>query len=214
MKYCRDNNDGTTSCEGRLRWEAKYTLPTMLPTNKQLAIRVTGPNGQPDQTWATVVSWNVVLSTGAKACTSADQSNCLSGTNYQLNINALSKSDYQSIPVTAGLSGGITVGRGAAAGEVHDCDDVRVENVVVGVSPTPDRISYFNGNPITTVPDSSRLGTDRLGLYTGLNLPPGPVKVVTGGTLDGTTLVPMGSFEAYIYPDTVSILNINGGRPK
>jgi len=220
-KYCRDNGGGNFTCNDRLRWEARYTMPVMVPTNKPLVVRVTGANGMADQNWANLVVWNVYLSTSDHACASGplglEDNDCIDAANttYRLNVNALSKTDYVNIPVTSGLSGGIAPGRGAVAGELHDCDNVRVEFAVVGMTPAPDRSSYFNGNPIKTLPDSARQSTDRLGLFTGLNLPPGKVTVVGGGlTSAGGALTGFGTFAGYIYPDTVSVINLNEGHPR
>jgi hypothetical protein len=223
-KYCRDNKDGSFTCNDRLRWEARYTMPAKIPTNKQLVVRVTGPNGNPDQTWANLVTWNVFLSSQARACAAPpanlEDNDCLDMSDaanpvYRLNVNALSKSDYTNIPVTAGLSSGIPTGRGAAAGEIHDCDNIRIEGAVVEVSPQPERSTYFNGNPNRTLPESTRPATDRLSLYAGLSVPPGKVKVVAAGVLtDGGPLTSLGFFEAYAYPDTVSVINVNGGKPR
>jgi hypothetical protein len=213
-KYCRDNG-GSTECRDRLRWEARYSLPN-IPTNKQLVIRSTGPNGTPDQTWATIFAWNVFLSTGDPACTDPNQTDCIdvpSGT-YQLNVNALSQADYVLIPQTAGLSGGLPAGQSAVAGEVHDCDNIRVSGLVVGVQPTPSRFTYFNGNPVKTLPDPSRLATDQLGLYAALSIPPGATSVVAAGlTAAGGTLTSYGTFDALAFPDSVAVVNVNGGKP-
>jgi hypothetical protein len=214
QKYCRQDPTGTT-CADRLRWEARYTVNN-IPTNKQLVVRATGPNGAADQTWANLVTWNVFLSTGDHACKSNQDNDCINtGTStYQLNVNTLSKSDYVNIPVTAGLSGGIPAGEGAAAGEVHDCDNIRIENAAVATAPAADRSSYFNGNPIMTLPDSSRQATDRLGLFTSLGIKPGKVHVVAAGLLDPAgPLTELGTFDAFIYADTVSVINVNGGKP-
>jgi hypothetical protein len=218
-KYCMDENGGT--CSDRLRWEARYSLPN-IPTNKQLVIRTAGPNGQADATWAALVTWNVYLSTGDRNCEDLSAVDCFdltsaSAPKYQLNVNALSKSDYVNIPTTAGLAGGISAGQGAIAGEVHDCDNLRVGNVAVGTNPTADRFTYFNGNPIMTLPDSSRFssGTDRLGLFAALNIEPGKVSVGAGGlTTAGGMMVDFGTFDAFVYPDTVSVVNVNGGKPR
>jgi len=213
-QYCKaDGGQGT--CSDRLRWEAKYSIPS-IPTNKQLVIRTSGGGFQADATWANLVSWNVFFSTGDRACGGPLETDCLgAGGTYQYNINALSQADYANIPVVAGDSGGIIKGQGAVAGEVHDCDNIRVANVSVGVKPSFDRFTYFNGNPIKTVPDPSRTGTDRLGLFTALNVPPGKASVQAAASLDGTSpMVDFGAFNAVVYPDTVSVINVNGGRPK
>jgi hypothetical protein len=218
QKYCRDLGGGNTICSDRLRWEARYTLDNV-PTNQQLVIRTAGPNGVADPTWAALVAWNVYLSTSDRACEDKSATDCLDLSDvtkpkYQLNVNALSRSDYVNIPTTAGLSGGITSGEGAIAGEVHDCDNVRVGNVTVGTSPGADRFTYFNGNPIMTLPDSSRStsGTDRLGLFAALNLKPGKVTIQAAG-LVGSAFGSFGSFDTFVYPDTVSVVNVNGGKP-
>ncbi len=217
-KYCRDLGNGMGECSARLRWEARYNIDNV-PTNTQLVLRVTGPGGKPDSTWATTVAFNIELSTGDPACKGPLDVYCFDTTNpaapkYQLNASALSQSDYVKIPTSAGLGGGISVGLGGVAGEVHDCDNVRVGNVQVGVSPAGDRFTYFNGDPIKTLPDSARSdGTDRLGLYASLNVKPGPVEVETGGVSSvGAPMTSFGKFTGIVYPNTVSIITINGGR--
>jgi hypothetical protein len=218
-KYCRVVSAGNFVCSDRLRWEARYTFDN-IPTNKQLAIRVTGPDGVSDQVWATTVQFNVYLPSGAKTCGDKSESDCLDNTDpmkpkFQYNVNALTQSDYVNIPQTSGLAGGISAGLGAVAGEVHDCDNIRVGNVAVATNPPGDRFTYFNGNPVMTLPDPARIafGTDQLGLYAAFNIKPGKVTSQAAG-LSGATLVDFGSFDGIIYPDTVSIVNINGGRPK
>lgn len=216
-KYCRDNGAGG-ECSDRLRWESRYSIANV-PTNKQLVVRVTGGSGGPDATWATTVAFNVYLSTGDSACTSKSDTDCLdlSGAlpRYQLNVSALSQADYVNIPTISGLSGGITAGQGAMAGEVHDCDNVRVGNVQVATTPGADRFTYFNGNPLKTLPDPSRagVGTDRLGLFAALNEKPGKVTVEAAGAMTpGGPLVSFGRFDAFVYPNTTSIVNVNGGK--
>ncbi|HEX8954590.1 MAG TPA: hypothetical protein VF945_22200 [Polyangia bacterium] len=217
-KYCRDNGSGG-ECSARLRWESRYSMPDV-PTNTRLVIRVTGPAGASDSTWATTVSFNIFLSTSDRACTSLSDTDCLDLSNaaspkYQLNVSALSAADYVNIPTISGLSGGITSGQGAMAGEVHDCDNVRVDNVEVVTTPGADRFTYFNGNPIMTLPDASRasVGTDRLGLFAALNEKPGAVHVEAGGAMTpGGPLISFGTFDAFVYPNTVTIVNVNGGK--
>jgi hypothetical protein len=216
-KYCRDNGSGG-ECSDRLRWESRYSIANV-PTNKQLVVRVTGPNGSADATWATTVAFNVYLSTGDAACVSKSDTDCLDNSGaiprYQLNVSALSEADYVNIPTISGLSGGITAGQGAMAGEVHDCDNVRVGNVQVATTPGADRFTYFNGNPIKTLPDPSRagVGTDRLGLFAALNEKPGKVTVeAAGATSAGGALTSFGKFDAFVYANTTSIVNVNGGK--
>jgi hypothetical protein len=217
-KYCRDNGAGG-ECSDRLRWEARYAIPSV-PTNTRLVIRVSGPTGMSDTTWATTVAFNIFLSTNDRACTSLSDTDCLDLSDaatprYQLNVSALSAADYVNIPTISGLSGGISSGEGAVAGEVHDCDNIRVANVEVATTPSADRNTYFNGNPVMTLPDASRaaVGTDRLGLFAALNVVPGAVHVETAGVKTlGDALMSFGAFDAFVYANTVSIVTINGGK--
>jgi hypothetical protein len=219
QKYCRNDGTPTGVCSDRLRWEARYAVPSM-PTNTRLVIRVTGASGNSDTVWATTVAFNVFLSTSDRACTSLSDTDCLdlsdaANPRYQLNVSALSAADYVNIPVISGLAGGISSGQGAVAGEVHDCDNIRVANVEVGTTPIADRSTYFNGDPVKTLPDSSRaaFGTDRLGLFAALNVKPGLVQVEAAGIKAvGDPLISFGSFDAFVYPNTVTLVNINGGK--
>lgn len=214
-KYC--SLDG--NCNDRLRWERRYSIDDV-PTNTPLVIRTSGEGGQTSTAWSTLVQWNVFLATDDKSCSGdREATDCLDTSDmnhpkYQLNVNVLSVADYTNIPVTAGLSGGISIGQSGIAGEVHDCDNIRVGNVQVGVLPAGDRLTYFNGNPYMTLPDSSRAatGSDRLGLYSSLNVQPGKVKIEAVGLVGGKQ-VSLGSYTAYTYPDSVAVVNLNGGKP-
>jgi hypothetical protein len=196
----------------RQRWEARYTLNNV-PTNQQLVVRVAGPNGQSDQSWIQTVSWNVYLSANARACTGPNDNNCLNGNTYQLDVDVFSRAAYSLIPREAGLSGGVTPGMGAIFGEVRDCNDVRVRNAAVGTSSPADRLSYFRGAPIQTIPDPALLATEALGQYALLNLRPGAASVLAAGLVNDT-LTSFGSFDAFVYPNTVSLVNLNSGHPR
>jgi hypothetical protein len=202
---------------GFLRWELPYTI-TGIPTNRFLAIRTNGPGGAQDPTWGQLVQYNVYLSTADPSCDATHTTNCFvagaSTPTYRLNINALSRGDYENIPTTAGLNGGIPAGHGAIAGEVDDCDDVRVSGAQVGTNPQSTTLTYFNGDPANTLPSVGRTpqGTDVDGLYAALDLVPGPVTVRAAGEVAGST-VDLGSFKAKIWPDSVSIIPINSGHP-
>ena len=170
--------------------------------------------------WATTVAFNVFLSTTDRACknvldTQLPEPVGSGSPQYQLNVSALSASDFVNIPVMSGLSGGILVRRGRGPGEVRDCDNVRVANVEVATVPGADRFTYFNGNPVETLPDAARaaVGTDRLGLYAAFNIKPGPVFVeAAGGMTAEGALESFGSFNAFVYAGAVSVVNLNGGK--
>jgi hypothetical protein len=217
QKYCRDLGGGQSECSDRLRWEDRYTI-AHVPTNTELAIRVTGPNGTASSPWANTMNANVILLTSDRACTSTGDSGCLdtstTPTSYRLDVEVVSQADYENLPAAA--QGIISKGHGAIFGELHDCDDVRVGNVIVGTQPESQRFTYYNGDPIHTAPDIIRspMGTDRLGKFAAIDFAPGAVDVQTNGLLSTTSAArSLGGFHAMVYPSTITLLTINGGRP-
>jgi hypothetical protein len=211
-----------TSCEDLQRWEVRYAIAN-IPTNEFLIIRTVGldDGGAPqvlNNTWSPLVQYNVFLRTDDRACTNAEDNECLDATGtpalYQANVNLLSSQDYLTIPTSAGLSAGITPGHGAIAGEVHDCNRLRVRHAQIGFSIAPRVLVYFNGNPVKTLPRLQQIqeGTDPLSLYSGLDIPAEPVAVVAIGVADGA-LREIGRFSARVWPDSVTIIGLGGGRP-
>ena len=130
----------------------------------------------------------------------------------------ISNSDWTAIPATSTLTSGITRGRGALAGEVHDCDDVRLANATV--ESTPHRawdgpVVYFSENDTNPLPDLSReqRGTSLLGTYALLDVEPGPVRVAALGYNAAHQIVHVGSYRARIFPDSVTLVTFRGMRP-
>lgn len=217
-KYCRATGTSPAVCASRARWEDRYTIAGV-PTNTQLVVRVTGPNNLQQDPWANTITANLVLLTTDRACSGPGDSACyVAGTaTYQLDATVMSTSDFQSIPITAGLGGGIQKGHGAILGEVHDCDDVRLGNVIVGTQPAAPRFTYYDGDPLDPMPDVARFtaGTDRLGRFAALDFAPGPVDIETVGLLTATGAPrSFGRFAAVAYANTITLLTVNGGRPQ
>jgi hypothetical protein len=215
-KYCRDDGKGGV-CDDRLRWEANYTQKGV-PVGQPLVVRVTGANSRPDSSWASVLEWNVVIPPlgSARTCSSHSDSECYDVTDpmapYRLNITAMSQFDYSHLAVVAGLPGGITFDHGIVLGEVHDCDGVRLQNTEVAVSPHTDRFTYFSADPFTMTPNSHTNVTDPLGRYAALNQLPGKVSVSAGGALGaGDPFTTFGTTTAFVYANTVSLVNVGSG---
>ncbi|HUH03620.1 MAG TPA: hypothetical protein VML75_16605 [Kofleriaceae bacterium] len=213
-----------TQCEDLQRWEVQYQIPG-LPTNEFLMIRTVGldASGNPQvtgNTWAPMFQYNVFLGTNDDACADLEDRDCLDTTLdppvYQSDVNLLSAQDYMTIPTTAGLSAGITPGNGAFAGEVHDCDGSRIQHAQVGFTAgrTPRVLVYFNGNPVSTLPRLGRaaLGTNTLSLYAGLDISPGAIDLVAIG-VESDAVREVGRFTARVWPDSVTLVRIGGGRP-
>ncbi len=203
-------------CVDRLRYEAPYQIPSV-PSDTPLAVRAAGPMGTSDGKWAPLVSFRVIASSADPRCATEQSVDCwedAAKTEYRFQPVALSRSDYQIIPTSAGLSSGIPTGKGVVAGEVRDCQNVRIEFAEVGLNPPATSFTYFNDNPFKTLPNAGRLseGTDGLGLFAGLSIAPGAVKVAALGQINGDNAA-LGEADVVVFPDTVTIVLLNGGRP-
>ncbi|MBW2462365.1 MAG: hypothetical protein JRH11_12025 [Deltaproteobacteria bacterium] len=183
-----------------------------IPTETSLIVKT---SGAPDF-WRALYSYNVQLlndtvETGAAGDGCADMP---AGPRHIYDASTLSRSDYNSIPLTAGLPSGITPGNGAVAGEIHDCGDTRLEFAQVGVFPAPETLVYFNDNPSNPLPVVSRgEGTSLLGLFAALDVPPGPAQVAAIGAVDGQT-VSLGWYTVQVFPNAVTSLTLRGLRPQ
>ena len=106
--------------------------------------------------------------------------------------------------------------RGVLAGEVHDCDDVRVSGAMVDTDvPHEADLFYFGENEADPLPDQqqARNGTSRIGLFGALNFPTAvPIRVTAVGKVNGeTTLV--GTHVVQTFPGAVTALSLRGRRP-
>ena len=209
-EYCHNGQ-----CIERLRWESRYRVAN-LPTNKYLVIRTVGTHGFKPGTWGIMAQFNVYLRADAPKCKVGEFNDCLNSKgDYELEVNALYSGDYSTIPITAGLSGGVPEGHGAIAGEVHDCDDVKLSGFQVGTSPIPSVMAYFNGNSVKTLPDLLQLkhGTNIDGIFAALDIEPGEVTISAVGQVGGK-LVSAGTIKAAVLPDTVTVITFDGKKPE
>lgn len=141
----------------------------------------------------------------------------ITGPSVYIRPRTISNSDWVTIPSTATLPTGIPAGHGALAGEVHDCDDVRLANAQVYASPPPNFTSpvYFSDNPTRPLPDTSRstTGTGALGIYALLDLTPGPLRISAVGYAPDGHLTLVGAYGVRIFPDSVTVASFRGIRP-
>ncbi|MEK6606155.1 MAG: hypothetical protein AABZ30_00675 [Myxococcota bacterium] len=203
-EYC-GTKDGEARCiQGRLRWECRYAVPDV-PTNRYLTIRTAGEDEQDDQAWSPMLQYNNYLF--------AD-SLLISDGSYELKVNVLSYADYVSIPNTV-IGVPIADERGAVAGEVRDCDDIRLSFAQVGTFPEPQRYTFFNGNPVTTLPAISGLavGTNQDGIYAALDIPAGKVEVAALVLSAGVPLT-VGHVTASVLPGAVTVVGFAERKPE
>ncbi|MBX3252053.1 MAG: hypothetical protein KF901_33060 [Myxococcales bacterium] len=187
-----------------------YSIPNV-PTETPLIVKSSGAS----DLWRDIYSYNIQalndeVETGAPPAGSCASIPTDARWNYRARI--ISGSDWRTIPLTAGLVDGVRPGSGALAGEVHDCDDIRLEYAYVGVQPEPVVLTYFNDNPTNPLPDNGReAGTSLLGLYGGLDIPAGPVRMAAIGRLDGEN-VTLGWYSARIFAGAVTTITLRGLR--
>jgi len=229
VSFCHD-----TTCDDLQRWEVAYSIPN-LPTNEFLVIRTVGLDGagNPEvlnNTWSPLIQYNTFFGAGDAPCSSTAEcdafgldavcSDCIDTTVdppiYRGDVNLLSSQDYLTIPTSAGLSGGVRPGNGGLAGEIHDCNSVRVRHAQVGFEKDrdPEVLVFFNGNPVKTLPRLQQIndGTNLLGLYSFLDITPGTFSVVGVGVHEGA-LFETNRFSAHVWPDSVTLVRLGGGRP-
>lgn len=184
-----------------------------VPTETPLVLQTTG---QADL-WTDLYTYNFQILNEDVDATAPPVGSCeaartLSGDRYRYTARTLSVSDYHSIPLTAGLPGGVQPGHGAVAGEAHDCDNVRIEFAQIAVRPTPESFVYFNNDPDNPVPVTGRTeGTSLLGLYAALDIVPGPVDVA-GIARIGTDVVSLGWYRAHVFANSVTVVTLRGLR--
>ena len=188
-----------------------YSIPNV-PTETPLIVKTSGNA----EFWKDLYTYNFyvfnheVEASGAAGDPCADAP---AGPRFEYRGRTLSVSDYNSIPLTAGVPGGITAGNGAVAGEVHDCNDVRLEYAQVGVSPRAETLVYFNDNPSNPLPQMGRAeGTSMLGLYSALNIAAGPVDVSAAGRV-GDDAVSLGWYRVRVFEGAVTAVTLRGLRP-
>jgi hypothetical protein len=181
-----------------------------IPTETPLIVKTSGAT----DFWRDLYTYNVQIlndevDEGAAGEECADQP---AGPRHERDSNVLSRSDYNSIPLTAGLPSGITPGNGAVAGEIHDCGDTRLEFAQVGVFPEPVTLVYFNDNPSNPLPVMGRAeGTSLLGLYAALDVPAGRIQVAAIGRVADQT-VSLGWYTARVFANSVTSISLQGLR--
>ena len=175
------------------RYECNYEL-VGVPSETELVIKTSGFK------WAPLYEYNVYVRNAE-----------IVGDAWDHDVRALAQDDYTVIPQAA-LGGPITQGHGVLAGEVHDCDNVRMIGATVDVDQDKVITTYFTNNEEHPLPDQSAKSTSSLGLYASMDIAPGPVTVGAAGLVNGQVTT-VGFFRARIFPDGVTSVTFRGLRP-
>jgi hypothetical protein len=138
--------------------------------------------------------------------------------------NSVSGSTIDLIPATLGISR--TEGLALIAGRIRDCAGGPVGNAVIrlfdpsgapvlqGEATDDPHFHYFSGATVRNLPNLAQQYTNRDGLYVLIQIAvtsDGPFRVEAWGNLDGEP-TRIGCEEARIFPDAVTIVNLNPVR--
>ena len=186
-----DKDESCSTATGQ-PWQCRFTYPDV-PTGKELLIKTSGAR------WKDLYEYNFYVPNSA------------AGGTFDKDVRALVTDDYNLIAVTAGGQA-IATGHGAVAGEVHDCDDVRLIDAVVDIDVDKKITTYFTSDEDHPLPATSAEGTSTLSLYSAIDVAPGPVVVSAMGTVDGAP-VTIGFHRARVFPDSVTSVTFRGLRP-
>jgi hypothetical protein len=175
------------------RYECSYAYAGV-PTETELLIKTDGA------IWAPLYEYNVFI-----------RNEDVSGGMWTHDVRALADDDYGVLSQVA-LGAPITAQHGAIAGEIHDCGDVRLVNAVVDVDVSKALTTYFTNNEAHPLPERSAKGTSTLGLYSSMDLAPGPVTIGAAGLVGGQ-VVTAGFFRARVFEDSVTSVTFRGLSP-
>ena len=176
------------------RFECVFEYPGV-PTETELVVKTSG-----DQ-WTSLYDYNIFI-----------RNDAVQNGVWTHDVRALASDDYGVISQAA-IGAPITPGNGAIAGEVHDCGDVRLQNAVVETNVFRKALTYFGDDEAHPLPDLSGTGTSTLGLYSALDLSPGPASIgAMGKTKDGK-MIGLGFLRIRIFPDSVSTVTFRGMNP-
>lgn len=195
-----------TNCNDDPRPNREYEYPNV-PMDTELVIKTSGTG------WAPLYAYNVYISAGDPD---------FDGTNYNWDVRALAADDFNTIPTVA-IGQTITAGNGAIGGEVHDCDNVRIQNARVDISQPRKDLVYFNADEDDPLPDTTRrdIGTGRTALYSALDIKvdgaAGTYARVAGTGMipdgESSKLVSLGYFDVRVFPNSVTSVTLRGLRP-
>ncbi len=175
-----------------------------VPTETPLIIKTSDASGKATQ-WADLYDYNVYISnTGVAADNTA-----------KYDPSCVASEDVNTVAAAAG-GFAIDPTKGVLAGEVHDCNDVRLAGATVDTDVAHDsNVFYFGENEANPLPDQSRaaLGTSHLGLFGMLNISAGtPIKISAVGLVGGKTEL-LGTYTVQTFPGGVTALSFRGRRP-
>ena len=213
--YVCDKIDGFPKCG---KGHGVYALEGV-PLNTRLVLRTRASKPNDPAGWHDTYTYDVVLfSTHLDAKTGGIQPTKYAGADTVLyNPTIVGEGQWQLVPSTIGIVGGIYEGDGVIGGRIRDCGttDRRswpISDARVGIGVPPEGISYFNDSELDPVPNKNRVTTNVVGRYAAVGIPPGPNRVAVLGQIDGKQ-VELGVQDVYVIPNALVIASMPGFIP-
>lgn len=213
--YICDKIDGFPKCG---KGHGVYALEGV-PLNTRLVIRARGAKANDPAGWHDTYTYNVVLfSTHLDEKGEGKQPTGFENKDTLLyNPTIVGEGQWQLVPSTIGIVGGIYEGDGVIGGRIRDCGtNTRrswpIRDARVGIGNPPEGMSYFNDSELDPVPNKNRVTTNVVGRYAAVGIPPGPNRVAVLGQIDGKQ-IELGVQDVYVIPNALVIASMPGFIP-
>jgi hypothetical protein len=206
--------EDVTSCSGDPRYNRKYSYAGV-PLYTELIVKTSSA----DLSWRPLYAYVYFTETDSDAA--GDPAFSAAAGTYAYDARALEGSDFNVIPQAA-IGKTMAPGNGAVGGEVHDCDNIRLQFARVDVTAPRYDVTYYNDDQDKPRPDASRrdVGTGATSIYSALDV------TVTGEStfarVAGTGLVPdgdkaklvgLGYHDVRVFKNSVTSVTLRGLRP-
>jgi hypothetical protein len=213
--YVCDKVDGFPKCA---KSHGVYAIEGV-PLNTELIVRTRPVNANDANGWHDTYTWStVLLSTHLDPTGEGEQPTKYIGKDtYRFNPTIVGEGQWQLVPSTIGIIGGIYEGDGVIGGRIRDCGtkDRRswpITDARVGFGVAPEGLSYFNDSELDPVPAKNRTKTNIIGRYAAVGVPPGPNRVAVVGRIAGKQEV-LGTADVFVIPNALVIISIPGMVP-
>jgi hypothetical protein len=133
---------------------------------------------------------------------------------YNYNALMVSDSQWNTVPNTLFVPGGIKQHNGAVGGRIRDCrdadrDSFTLGEATVGLKVPGSATGFFNDDEEDTVPIHSRNATDMFGRFAIVDIKAGSNRIVSAILVDGE-LQSLGSEDIYVVPESLLVVSFPG----
>jgi hypothetical protein len=134
---------------------------------------------------------------------------------YNYNALMVSDSQWNTVPNTLFVKGGVKANNGVIGGRLRDCRTDARDSFTLGEatvqlqSPGNGVTGFFNDDEEDTVPIHNSKGTDIFGRFAIVDIPAGANRIA-GAILSGGAVQSLGAEDIYVVPDSLFIVSFPG----